>query len=272
MGINIENGISIGQGINITGGVAPIDLDTIATYLRSYLTVDSDSGGLRNSDFYSYNLDGNEYYIQDGGRDMFDGGNYTAPALISGTTYLTATSIPNPPRLGYDTVTEATTDTDFKYVSLGYGTSPDRRPLTMLGTRNNSGKPIGFQKAGDIGADGLGVISYDEFYTGQTFNGFTTYAFYRQSYGSQGNNATICDLYILLGHSAWSSSFGTVQDSLTVNQNRQGAQYRVYGANTFNVLAITSLLSVDNNLPIGSLVLQEIVQNYTYLIGQALGI
>lgn len=271
MPITIENGVTIGSGIVITGqGDVPLDLDAIATYLRDYQNVESTSGGLMNPDFYSYLLDGDAYYINDGGGDMFDGGNYTAPALLSGTTYLTDSSMATPPALAYNVTTTGTSDSNFNYVSLGYGTSPDRRPLTMLGTRIGTGDPIGFQKAGGIGADGGGSISNGNLYTGQTFNGFTTYAYYRQTYGA--GDPTICDLYLLLGHGAWGSQFGTVQSSVTVDKNYQGAQFRVSGPTTHNVLAIATLLSVDNNSAISTNTLQTITQNYTYLIGQALGI
>lgn len=271
MAITIENGISMGPGITITGGPGPIiDLDIIATYLRNYLNVFSNLGGLINANFYDYDLDGNEYYIEDGGDDMFDGGNYTGPALITNTTYFDVTDMPIPPALPYNTTTTATTDTNFKYISLGYGTSPNRRPLTMLGTRTGTGNPIGFQKAGDIGADGSGSISDGILYNGALFNGFTTHAYYRQTFAN--GDPTICDLYILLGHPSWSTVFGTVENSGIGSKIYQGAQFRAYGAGTQNVLAITSLLSRSDSFSINTGILQTITQNYTYLIGQALGI
>ena len=271
MTIIVGEGITIESGVTITGTAgAPLGLNTIAAYLRNYVNVDSTSGGLRNPNFYNYNLDGDEYYISDGGGDMFDGGNYTAPSLISNTTYLNSSSIPVPPTLSYNTTTAAITDTNFWYVSLGYSSSPERRPLTMLGARSVTGSPIGFQKAGNIGADGGGSISYNNLYTGQIFNGFTTYAFFRQTYAN--GDPTICDLYILLGHNAWNSVFGTVENVQDTGTQVQGAQFRTYGAGTQNVLAITTLLSVNDNSAIATGTLQTIVQNYTFLIGQALGI
>lgn len=256
-------------------GNSPINLDTVAVYLRNYQTISSTSGGLRTPDFYEYVLDGDEYLISDGGYDMFDGGNYTAPALLDNTTYLSqGGEIPSPPVLSYSTTNMSLTDTNFYYVSLGYGESPDRRPLTMLGTRSGAGDPIGFQKAGNIGADGGGSIVHGNLYTGQVFNGFTTHAWYRQTYG-QDSDPSICDLYILLGHPAWGSVFGTVENNLDTSTSWQGSQFRTYGASTQNVLAITTLLSRGFNInprQIPEEEIQIVVQNYTYLIGQSLGI
>ena len=70
---------------------------------------------------------------------MFDGGNYTMPALLDNTTYLNDSKISVPPALSYNTTTMSLTDTDFYYVSLGYEESPDKRPLTLLGTRSGVG-------------------------------------------------------------------------------------------------------------------------------------
>lgn len=257
-------------------GNSPINLDTVAAYLRNYQTVASTSGGLRTPDFYNYVLDGNEYYISDGGNDMFDGSNYTAPALLDNTTYIGGQGgeIPTPPALSYGVTDMSLADNNFYYVSLGYGSNPDRRPLTMLGTRSGVGDPIGFQKAGNIGADNGGSIVYGNLYTGQVFNGFTTHAWYRQTYG-QSSDPSICDLYILLGHPAWNSVFGTVENNLDTGTDYQGSQFRTYGASTQNVLAIATLLSRNSNVnprQIPEEEIQIVVQNYTYLIGQSLGI
>lgn len=276
MPIVIENGVTIEGGISITGGsvpTSPINLDTIATYLRNYTTTLSTSGGLRNPEFYEYALDGDEYSISDGGDDMFDGGNYTAPYLLDNTTFLNDSDINIPPALSYDTLTTAISDTNFNYVSLGYANN--RRPLTMLGTRVGVGLPIGFQKAGNLGSDGGGSFVDGNLYTGQTLNNFTTHAWYRQSYG-QSSDPACCDLYILLGHAAWGSVFGTTTNALaSTPRSEQGGLFYTYGGSVTNVLAITTLLSKNPGAVSRELdapTIQQIVQNYTYLIGQALGI
>jgi hypothetical protein len=272
--LRMMNGNGNGNGPVIG---SPINLDAIAAYLRNYQTTSSVIGGLRPTEFFEYILDGNGYQINDGGNDMFDNGNYTMPALLDNTTYLELdqeeVDIPSLPLLSYNVTTTTVADTNFYYVSLGYDQTPDRRPLTMLATRSGIGNPIGFQKAGDVGADSGGELSHGDLYTGQTLNGFTTHAWYRQTYG-QSDDPTVCDLYILLGHSAWNSVFGTVENNLTTDTNQQGAQFRTFGANTQNVLAITTLLSRDsesNNRQITLEEIQAVVQNYTFLIGQVLG-
>ena len=86
------------------------DLDTIATYLGSYLSE------LKNPSFYSYSLDGSSYYVNDGGGDMYDMGNYTQPWFISNTNNTTnggTSSLSGD--LNYSQTTSTTVDTDFKY-------------------------------------------------------------------------------------------------------------------------------------------------------------
>ena len=268
--------IVIDGSIEITGGTQmgvpyavnpPFqDLDKIATYLRNYITT-----SLRNPSFFSYNLDGNQYQISDGGNDMFDGGNYTTYWSIAGTNYTSGVTIAIPPCLGYSQTTATSTDTDFYYVSLGYGTSPDSRPLTILGARSGTGNPIGFQKAGNVGADGGGSITISDVYTGSIVNGFTVHAYYRPTYG-QASDPAVCDVYILLGHPAWNSTFGTINKFASTNTNLQGAYFYTSGAGVKNILAITTLLSRPSPTQIPLSDVQTVVDNYTSLIAQSIGL
>lgn len=239
-------------------------LSEIANYLRTNIN------DLKNPDFFSYNLDGNSYYINDGGNDMFDGGNYTAPWFIAGTDYTSSTSIPTANAINYSNVTETILDSNFQYISLGYGTSPDRRPLTVIGARSVSGQPVGFQKAGNIGADGGGNIVYGDVYTGDSINGFTVHAYYRQTYG-QAADPAICDLYMLLGHANWSSVFGTINKYSNINKGVQGAYFYTSGAAVSNILAVATLLSkpTPNQIPLTDV--QAVVTTYTEKIKTALG-
>ena len=125
-------------------------IGALASYMSGYMSE------YRNSSFYSYTLDGDATYISDGGSDMYDGGNFTTPWLISGTNYTSSASGTGsyPSRISYANTTQTLVDTSFRYASLGYGTSPDYRPLTVIGTRNTTGNPIGWQKGGNSGADG----------------------------------------------------------------------------------------------------------------------
>jgi hypothetical protein len=235
-------------------GVSPAaDLDTIATYLRSY------QNEFKNPSFYDYALDGNDFTIGDGGGDMYDGGNYIHPWLISNTSYATTSSGTTANALSYNITTAATIDTDFKYVSLGYGASPNRRPLTMLGTRTTAGNPIGFQKSGNAGADGSGTPTQGTIYTAATFDNFTVYAYYRQISGQW--DPSICDLMILIGQSAWNSSFGTVTAYSNSSTDSNGIAYYSTGANTRNLLAISTLLSKNSGVAVTTAEMQTVIQN-----------
>jgi hypothetical protein len=228
-------------------------INTIIPYLRSNVA------DFRNPLFFYYRLDGNIYSITDGGNDMFDAGNTTAPWLRAGTNYTNpgSTQIPVPPALPYSSQSSTLTDTNYYYASFGYtqsaGTFPASQsiiyhPLTMIGARSGSG-PIGWQKAGNIGADGSGNILTGSIYTGSTVNGFTVYAYYRQTYG-QATDPNICDVYMLFGHPNWGSDFGTVVWSASLNTQGQGATLYATGSAS-NLLAITTLLSRTGSTPAG---------------------
>lgn len=251
-------------------------LGTIASTLRTNIT------SLRNPGFYEYRLDGpslpsvtgsSPVFINDGGNDMFDNGNYTVPWLRNSATYINSTTVASPPAINYNSSSVSLLDTDFYYVSLGYQTpglpTGSFLPLTVLGSRSGTGPSTGWQKAGNIGADGAGSLQSGNVYTGQTVNGFTTYAFFRQTYG-QSTDPTICDLYILLGHPNWSTTFGTVVSSSVAGTQLQGAALYTTGSGVKNVLAIATLLSRPSPSPISGSAIQTVVDTYTSLIKQAL--
>jgi hypothetical protein len=171
------------------------------------------------------------------------------------------------PSLSYNITSKSVIDTDFYYVSLGYSTSPERRPLTILGTRLNQGNPVGFQKAGNIGADGSGQIVFGDLYSGEIINGFTVHAYYRQTYGQSADPA-ICDVYILLGHPKFGSQFDSVTSFSQASTGIQGAYFYVSGSNVKNILAITTLLSRPSNQPIAENDIKSVIQNYTLRISE----
>lgn len=253
-------------------------VNTIISYMRNNVA------DFRNPQFFVYRLDGNAYSITDGGNDMFDGGNTTAPWLRAGTNYTNpgSTTIPIPPALSYASQSSSLTDTNLYYASFGYtqsaGTFPAAQssvfhPLTMINARSGSG-PIGWQKAGNIGADGAGSILTGSIYTGSVVNGFTTYAYFRQTYG-QGADPNICDVYMLFGHPNWGSNFGTVVWSASLNTQGQGAALYATGSAS-NLLAITTLLSRSGStasgpsLPISASDITTVVNNFALNIKNAL--
>jgi hypothetical protein len=274
--LNNQGGLSLyGSGSNnspiISGSVFNL-INTIVPYLRA------NSGSLRNPNFFTYFLDGTEYQITDGGNDMQDGGNYTAPWLLNNTSYLMTYNIFYPTALNYKSQSATLTDTNFYYASLGYtqsaGGYPSGQqssvyhPLTMIGARSGSG-PIGFQKAGNIGADGGGFLVTASVYSGSTIDGFTTHAFYRQSYG-QSTDPAICDVYVLLGHPNWGSTFGPVISSSFNNTAFQGGALYATGSSS-EILAMTTLLSRLSPVSISFDEVKTVVNNYVTLVKTSLG-
>lgn len=255
------------------------DLQKIAEYLRNYMSE------FRNPNFYNYWLDGDGYYISDGGGDMYDSGNVSSPWLISNAEYVSTDgySIGSFP-YAVDYTNSATTfdeDTSFGYISLGYqqyndpgpGQSDTYLPLTVLGARDNQtygpNLPVGFQTGGNAGADGGGLLASGYIYNGTLVNGFTTYAFYRETYNA--GDPSHCDLYILLGHTNWNSTFGTVNSfAQPTNVGGCGGYLYAESTGTENVLAIKTLLSKSGGVLVTSSECQTVVDNFIARIKEAL--
>lgn len=232
-------------------GIVQLDaaqLNAIAAYLRGFISE------FRNPSFYGYRLDGNQFFISDGGGDMYDGGNFTYPAMISGAQYTSSSSASQDTaaNIGYANITPTTVDTDFVYVSLGYANSTGitaNHPLTVLGIRTTVGRPIGFQGSGNSGADGGGSLSTATIYSGGLVQGFTVHAFYRQTSGA--SDPSHCNLVILLGHPRWGSVFGTFSSFADPTANGgNGYFFRTQGAGVTGILAITTLLSKNSGVAV----------------------
>lgn len=253
-------------------------INTIVSTLRSNVA------DFRNPRFFVYRLDGNAFNISDGGQDMFDGGNSTIPWLTANTVYWNpgTSNFSSAPALSYALQTSSLTDTNLYYASIGYtqsaGTFPAAQnaiyhPLTLISARSGSG-PIGWQKTGNIGADGAGFILTGSIYTGSVVNGFTTYAYFRQTYG-QAFDPNICDVYMLFGHPNWNSNFGTVIWSASLSTQGQGATLHATGSAS-NLLAVTTLLSQTGStpsvasLPISASDITTVVNNFALRIKEAL--
>lgn len=252
------------------------ELQTIAEYLRGFMA------DFRNPSFYAYRLDGSGYEIQDGGNDMYDNGNISSPWLISNTEYLgqngySALDYP----FAVDYTQSATTqmlDTSFGYISLGYQQYPGGvqpityLPLTVLGSRDNDNfgpnLPVGFQTGGNSGADGGGTLASGTIYSGATVYGFTVYAFFRETYNA--TDPSHCDLYILLGHSSWNSTFGTVSSfAQPVNQGGCGGYLYTTGIGTKNILSIKTLLSKNGGSLVTLAECQTVVDNFVLRVKQS---
>ena len=253
-------------------GIPYEQLNTIATYLRNYMA------DFRNPSFYVYRLDGTGFYINDGGFDMYDNGNVTTPWLRSGTTYVGSggyTAGTYPSAINYTNNTRTLIDTDFYYVSLGYvqygaTQASTYHPLTVIGSRSSTGQPVGWQIGGNSGADGGGTLSSSLIYNGSVINGFTVYAFYRETYAA--GDPSHCNLFILLGHPNWSSTFGTVSTFADpVSNGGCGSYLYTSGAGVKNILAIQTLLSKASGVLVTAAECQTVVQAFITRIKEAVG-
>ena len=253
------------------------ELQTIAEYLRNYMS------DFRNPSFYAYRLDGNGYYIEDGGNDMYDNGNISSPWIITNTEYIGADGYSAgvyPYAVDYtNSATTSNLDTSFGYISLGYQQYNNPQsltylPLTVLGSRDNdtygSNLPVGFQTGGNSGADGGGTLASGSIYSGETVSGFTTYAFFRETYNA--SDPSHCDLYILLGHPNWNSTFGTVSSfAQPVNVGGCGGYLYTTGTGTKNILAIKTLLSKSGGQLVTSAECQTVVNNFIIRVKESQG-
>lgn len=238
-------------------------LGKITDYLKNNMA------SLRNPSFYNYELDGDGYYIDDGGGDMYDDGNYTIPWLLSNTDYSQENNDPSgSDQISYDVVGTQLVDTDFYYASLGY-IQDDSLPLTVLGTRTGIGNPVGWQVCGNSGSDGGGSLSTGILYSGETLSGFTVHAFYRETYDA--GDPSHCNLYMLLGHSNWSSVFGSINSYADpVANGGCGGYFYTSGPNVRNILAIQTLLSKPSGNEVTSAECQAVVQNFAQKISESL--
>jgi hypothetical protein len=242
-------------------------LSNIAVYLRNYMS------DFRNPSFYNYQLDGNGTFISDGGGDMYDGGNYTTPWLQSEVTYVSSGG-GFPYVINYTNTTPVVVDSDFNYVSLGYTQFSGVQdatylPLTVIGSRSGSGK-IGWQVGGNSGADGGGTLASGFIYSGNTVNGFTTHAFYRETYNA--GDPSHCNLIILLGHTKWDSNFGATVSSFAdaVGNGGNGTYLYANDNSARGILAIHTLLSKNSGVLVTAAECQTVVDNFTLRIKQAL--
>lgn len=265
------NGTQVWSATAAATGSPYLLLNTIATYLRGYMA------DFRNPSFYAYRLDGNGFNITDGGLDMYDSGNVTSPWIrrnIDYTSNQAYTATLYPSASNYTITSSAVIDTDFHYVSLGYQQyvvtqSLTFLPLTVLGARSGTGPSTGWQSGGNSGADGGGTLAAGYIYSGSTVNGFTTYAYYRETYNASDPSHT--DVFILLGHTNWNSTFGTVNayaQPTVIGGN--GSFLYTTGSNVKNILAIKTLLSKQSGVQVTAAEVQTVVDNFTLRIRQAL--
>jgi hypothetical protein len=246
-------------------------LDDIAQYLRGYMSE------FRNPNFYTYTLDGDGYYINDGGGDMYDNGNITSPWIRAGTTYVSSSGYSSstyPFAINYTNNTRTQIDTDFYYTSLGYiqasGSQNNQfHPLTVIGARfSDVVAPIGFQIGGNSGADGGGTLASGLVYNGDTVGAYTAWAFYRQTYNA--GDPSHCNVFILFADATnWNSQTGSVFTFADPVSNGGCGGY-FYMSNARNILAIQTLLSKPSGGLVTVAEIQTVVQNFAIRVSESI--
>ena len=247
IGYNAHDSSTSGMGYLTIKAITSISsfFDGAVTYLSSYMSE------FRNTSFYSYNLDQDAFTISDGGGDMYDGGNSTQLYNNGGTV----TS-----NIAYNSAL-TTIDTDLVYKGLGYGISPDQRPLSLMAYRNNNSTPkyLGWQKTGNLGADGGGAQLNGWVHQGTTVNGFVVHAWYRLVYSA--GDPSVCDFYMFIGHSNWNSSFGTFSTFAAASTDNN--QNYVFTTNSLNIISIVTLLSKSGGAQVTVGEMQSVVAAWT---------
>lgn len=203
-----------------TGG--SVDLASSATFntIRNYMS--ARLANYRNSNFYTYDLNGDATYISDGGGDMYDTGNYTQVydnGSLSGN-------------IAYN-VGESTHG-NIKYAGLGY-----TQPLyAMAVAPKDSTTTYGWRRYGNMGAD-CGGSHTNYGWDNQTVNGFTFSARFWICYNA--GDPSVGEFFVTFGHPSFNSSATIPVVTWGVgNTCDSNSQYQVTAKNT---ITFTGLLS-----------------------------
>ena len=258
MGYYTRNGGLIGTGTNsqLTGvsdiiaaqlsanGLSDLRefMDDVGTAIQNGRT-----GYLLSTNNYSYRFDaGDARYINDGGGDIYDRGNFTSPvssSTRSTSSPSTGNQTTNHPDAIYYNQTSSLThpnESNYTYVAGGWtynNYAGNDGPLIVATTTGNSGYQwCGWMVGGNSGADGQGSRATIDLYSGSTVNGFTVYSSYMSTTGAVDPSSN--DLYILLGHPKWGSVFGTVNKYNLTNTGYTNSAMWSDGTSQNNILAI----------------------------------
>ena len=197
----------------------------------------------KNPNFYEYILDGNEFFISDGGNDMFDGGNYTRLRIDGNLSS----------DLSYNQRTQNNITVSGKtaqVISLGY-----QRPLIMLAYCSQRSN-IGMNKKGNLGADGGGNTTSYVVYNGAKINGYTVYSWVRVVYNA--GDPSIGDLYFAIGDNS-SKFFGNMNTFASTNTD-DGESYMTIDCQ--GALVGTILLSKPSGAYISISDCQTVMNNF----------
>jgi hypothetical protein len=257
---NIENVRNITMSGNLSLSINSFG-GTPISYIRNIL-YNGNPSNYKNSSFYEYILDGDEYYLLDGGNDMFDSGNYTTAVEFNGSSIINTTNNLSYTNTIGSTQTFLSSNTIVNTCSLGYLT-----PLMMLTkfSTTNTSSYFGIRKIGNLGADTAGTKDSGYVYPTNSY-GVSCLGFYQRVYNA-GTDSSVCDLFFIIstnsltGNSIYYPSNGStdIQDC--------GLLYR--GSDVANCIFGNVLLSVANAVAVSTGSMQNILNNICYFISQA---
>lgn len=220
---------------------------TLGTLQEIFNKLQPHLNSYKNANFYDYILDGDGFQINDGGNDMYDGGNFTQIVVNSSTSANLSYQVNTPTAL---TVGNA----PLQFVSLGYA-----KPLVMLSKPTSALQAeYGMSKSGNNGADGQGTSTVATVYNGATVNGFTVYAFYRLVSGA-GNDPSIGDLYFSIGDNQ-TQFFGPIIQNNSSNTDSGFSSFKI---SSINALTGAILLSKPAGAQITVAECQQVIQAIT---------
>ena len=110
-----------------------------------------------------------------------------------------------------------------------------------------------------VSVSGEGFTANGLIYDGVSLNTFTVYSFRRIVYNA--SDLSICDLFMLIGHSNWGSIFGT-RVFFGDTSTDSGGCY-LYAPSSTNVLAVAMLLSKSGGIEVTAAECQTVVTNFT---------
>lgn len=219
-----------------------VDFADSATFqgLRNYFA--SRQSNYRNSSYYNYSLDGSPDHLGDSGGDMYDGGNYLYPRV-------------NGSQAGdIDYNTQNTTYNSHRWGAMGY-----QRPLmAMIATGINQNTRIGWERGGNLGADGGGSTNNQQIYNTQTVNGCIVTAWLVNKAYNAGD-PSVNHIYFAITSSAIGGSINTVNtQDYAGNSDSDYSRYEVTGR---NMIVGTVLGSKNSGQIVNSSEARSVVDN-----------
>ena len=267
MGYYTENSGLIGSGtVNPTGVHSIISSQLSAGALADLRSIMSDigtaiqngrTGYLLTTNNYGYRFDDSDARrINDGGGDIYDGGNFTSP--ISSSTRSTSSpsngnsTTSHPDSIYYSQITPLVHPnlSNYTYIAGGWtynNYASNDGPLIVATTTGNSGYQwCGWMVGGDSGADGSGTRTTVDLYNGAGVNGFTVYSSYMSTTGASDPSSN--DLYILLGHPNWGSVFGAINKYNNTSTSSTNSAMWSESTNQNNILAIKLFIARSSSV------------------------